>query len=432
MDRSSVLAADIANELANQLILNSPTNLTAEDQQRREIIESELTALGEQITQTRTEIQQIDEQLDGTSDPQRIDALREQRGALVALISQWQQAVADLSLSLNTFSERTNTLRVVEPALVPVDPVGTGILQQTFLAILIGLAFAVGVILLLEYLDDTFRDPGEVRAALNIPLLAGIVKFGNRRENYNDKLVALKAPNSSPVEGYRALRTNLLYGFEEGSHKRIVVTSAHVSEGKSITAANLAVSLARAEINTVIVDTDLHRPQIHNIFRLDNRVGLSNLFDIPMRSAQLIPLEYLGELLKPTDLPYLRVITSGPLPSNPAELLGMPYIPSLCRSLEETLGVEMIIFDTPPVLSVVDTATLASNIDASVILVIRANRTRRDSAIRVLDQFAHVGVHVVGTVLNNITQQADGYYYYYYGYGGYRDSETEPRKSAAR
>jgi non-specific protein-tyrosine kinase len=245
-------------------------------------------------------------------------------------------------------------------------------------------------------------------------------------------LVTLKAPNSSPVEGYRALRTNLLYGFEEGSHKRLIVTSAQVSEGKSVTAANLAVSLARAEVNVVLIDTDLYHPQVHNILGLDNRVGLSNLFDIPMRSTQLIPTEYLSELLKLTELPYLRAITSGPLPSNPAELLGMPHVPSLCRSLEETLGVEMIIFDTPPVLSVIDTTTLASNIDASVILVIKANRTRRDGILRVLDQFTQVGVSVIGTVLNNITRQTDGYYYYYYTYGRYRENEPEAKRSGAR
>jgi non-specific protein-tyrosine kinase len=423
-DTSPVQAANIANELANQLILNSPTNLTPEQEERRRLIEDEISALGQQIQQARGEVTAVEEQLNGSIINEERTLLENQRGALVSQISEWQQSVADLSNSLASIGTQTHTLRVVEPAVVPGNPINSSSLRNALVAALVGVVLAFGVVLLLEYLDDTFRGPEDVRAALNLPVLAGIVRFGNRSDTYHDKLVTLRAPNSTPVEGYRALRANLLYGQEGKKVERVIITSPRMSEGKSVTAANLGVALAKADYKTVIIDADLHRPQVHNIFDLENSVGLSSIFNTTLTAEGRFSLQELYELLQPTELPTLKAITSGPIPANPAELLGLPHIRALCASLEENLGTQIIVFDSPPMLAVVDSMALASSVGASVILVVEAGKTRRDAARRVVDQFSQVGAGMAGVVLNRITTKSDQYYYYY-SYGRYRDTDKK-------
>lgn len=421
-DNSPVLAASIANELANQLILNSPTNLTPEQEDQRTLIQSEIIALGTQIGTSRTELNALNLELENTTNPEELDRLNTQRRLLISQISEWQGIVADLSTSLSSFGTQTNTLRVVESAQVPSSPINAGVLRNTIVAALVGVALAGGVALLMEYLDNTFRTPEDVQAMLDLPVLAGIPMFGNKKDSYKDKLISVTAPNSTPVEGYRALRTSLIYRHGDQSNNRFIVTSPHMSEGKSVTSANLAVALARSEHKTVLIDADLHRPQVHNFFELENKIGLSNIFNTKLKPDMLFSREELNMLVQPTKIPKLGVITSGPLPSSPAELFNLYHIHNLCHSLEQNLDVEIIIFDTPPILAVTDGMALASNLKADVVLVIAAGKTKQESALAVVQQLNQVGVKVNGVVLNQVSAKS-GQYYYYYSYGNYRNQE---------
>jgi capsular exopolysaccharide synthesis family protein len=281
----------------------------------------------------------------------------------------------------------------------------------------------MGTAVVFEYLDDTIRAADELQAIVSLPVLAVISRLGSRKDTYQEKLVMRTAPTSSPAEGYRTLRTNLLYGLDFEANTRLVITSARAKEGKSTTASNLAMALARAEHKTVLIDADFYRPQIHQIFELENTFGFSNLFKSQIRRDENLTVDALRHFLQPTDLENLRIITSGQTPSNPAELLGFPHAQSLCRSLEEHFGVTMIIFDTPPVMSVVDPVNLAQNVNASVLLVVMANSTRRADTMRVIERLEQVGTKVAGSVLNNVKRQAEGYYYYGYA------PRPKPRKS---
>ena len=419
-DTSPVIAANIANELAHQLIANSPTRVTPDQVDRRQLIETEIDALLAQVAEGRETISEVEIQLEGIilNSEERL-RLQTLRGDLIAQNTEWQQTIANLSSSLSDIETQTHTLAVVEPALPSDAPVGPQVLRNAILAALVGVVLGIGIAFMWEYFDDTFRGPEDVRETLNLPVLAGITKFGQDREGYSDKLVTLHSPHSTPVEGYRALRTNLLYGLGENQQgRRFIVTSSREKEGKSVTAANMAVILAKAEFNTVLIDADLHRPQIHNIFDLENKIGLSTLFKMSISPSQLLGADELGQLIQPTVLPYLKVITSGPIPANPAELVGLPHMRMLCRSLEEN-DTDIIIFDSPPILNVVDSTILASNIDASVVMVVNSDTTRRKSSMNVVTQFEHVGVKVAGIVLNRVSSKTEGYNYYYYSYGAY-------------
>lgn len=428
-----VQAANIANELANQLVSNSPTQLTPEDEDRRELLQDELQNVGTSIRETRTKLSQTQELLNTAVSESEIARLDEERDALAAKIVDYQTILADLTSALLAMGTPVNTLQIVEPALIPTAPVGGGTNRNTLIAAAASAVLAFGVALVIEYFDDTLHSPDQVREALKLQVLAGIVKFGNKKDTYKEKIITLHAPNSTPVEGYRALRTNLLYGIEGKKTNRLIVTSANISEGKSVTAANLAVALAQAGLNTVLIDADLRRPRMHNSFMMENRIGLSTLFKANnYQAADLFSHSHLSSIMQPTEIPNLKIITSGPIPANPAELLGLPHLPRLCRSLEEYMGVDMIVFDTPPVLAVIDSMTLASNIGASAIFVIDATRTRRGNAVRVVEQFDQVGVPIAGAVLNRITSQTDGYYYYYnygrYGYSNNGKSRSNGKK----
>jgi capsular exopolysaccharide synthesis family protein len=212
------------------------------------------------------------------------------------------------------------------------------------------------------------------------------------------------------------------------SAKTILVTSSNPSEGKSVTVANLGVTMAQAFLKTVIVDSDLRQPSIHKIFGTSNQAGLTNL--IVSREFEI------DDYLQDTGIENLQVITSGPLPPNPAELLGSQRMIELLQRLEERADV--IIFDSPPVLAVTDTVILSSQVDG-VILVAKAKRTRRDSIRESMNRLQQVGARLLGCVLNQVPGHAGYYHYYSYsqvgsGPGDARqtngvDREGTPRRS---
>ena len=220
---------------------------------------------------------------------------------------------------------------------------------------------------------------------------------------YDDTLVTLQNPAGVASESYRMLRTNLFYALVDTPPKVIVLTSAGPREGKSATAANLGVTLAQAGKNTLLVDCDLRRPMLHNIFQTRNLEGLVNIL-IGERKPQEVWLE-------PT--PGLKLVPAGPLPPNPAELLSS-------RRLVDFLGqvrrdFDYVLVDTPPVGSVSDSAVLAANVDG-VLLVLDAQRTRKGAFRQALRRLEGVGATVLGTVMNGHEFPKDGSRY---GYGNY-------------
>ena len=205
------------------------------------------------------------------------------------------------------------------------------------------------------------------------------------------ELITVSEPRSPISEAYRTLRTNLDFAGLDRALKTLVVTSAGVSEGKSTTLANLAIVSAQAGRRVILVDADLRRPTIHKVFGLANDTGLTTMMmdDAALASPPLVK----------TDVAGLSVLTSGPLPPNPAEVMGSRRMEEIIAALAERA--DQVLFDTPPVVAVTDAAVLATKVDG-VVLVVSAGHTRRDHARAAIQRLQQINARLVGAVLTNV------------------------------
>ncbi|ASK62276.1 capsular biosynthesis protein [Virgibacillus phasianinus] len=208
-------------------------------------------------------------------------------------------------------------------------------------------------------------------------------------------------PRSPISEQYRAIRTNLQFSSVDQELKTIVVTSSGPSEGKSMTAANLAVVYAQQGKRVLLVDTDLRKPTIHYTFRLDNLAGLSNI---------LVGEKALENVIVSSEIDNLDLIPCGPIPPNPSELLASKKMQSTIQAASEVY--DIIIFDTPPVLAVTDAQILANICDGSV-LVIKSKDTEVEAAKKAIETLEQANARILGTILNDREKKASNYYYYY-------------------
>lgn len=206
------------------------------------------------------------------------------------------------------------------------------------------------------------------------------------------ELVTLKDPRSPAAEAYRVLRTNIQYSAQDKAIHTLVIAAPTPDETKSLTAANLAVAMAQGGLDTILVDADLRHPAQHTLWGLPNERGLTSLIGDEKALADL-PL-----VLQKTGVARLSVLTSGPLPSNPADVLGGGWIGDILRLLSQRA--QMVLFDAPPVLSAADAALLGAQCDG-LLLVIRAGATRRELAQRAKELLQRVNVRIVGVALTN-------------------------------
>lgn len=212
-------------------------------------------------------------------------------------------------------------------------------------------------------------------------------------------LIALRDPRSPAAEAYRTLRTNIQFSSLDKPIHTLLVTSTAPDEGKSTTLANLAVTMAQAEQRVALVDCDLRRPVLHTLFHLSNEHGLTN----SILDTEDAPLP-----LQETTVTGLRVLTSGPLPPRPADLLGSRRMGMIIERLKQ--AADMVLFDTPPVTAVTDAAVLSTHLDG-VLLVLQAGKTRRDRAREARRLLEKVQANIVGVVLNNARLESSyGYY----------------------
>lgn len=219
-------------------------------------------------------------------------------------------------------------------------------------------------------------------------------------------LVAYNEPKSAAAEAYRALRTNIQFASPDSPVHTLLATSTSPDDGKSTTLANLAIAFAQAGAATVLIDADLRRPHLHRIFGLSNEAGLSTVV-VEMGRAQNPAL--VDVPLQKTQIDNLQVLTSGPVPPNPAEILASQRMLELLNRLRGS--VEYVLIDTPPIIAVTDAAVLASRVDG-VLLVINAGKTRRDLAVKARDMLTQVNANILGVVLNNATLDKSAYTYY--------------------
>jgi capsular exopolysaccharide synthesis family protein len=286
---------------------------------------------------------------------------------------------------------RYETLSLVDPAAVPGHPIRPNKLLNTLLAAALAALLGVGLAFLVEHLDSSFKSEEEVRSALNVPVL-GTLAFRRTGKAPDADLITLAAPRAPDSEAYRRLRTNLLFSTVERSLKAVVVTSAVPREGKSRTAANLAITLAESGLRVILVDADFRRPAVHHLFRRIDERGLSNM----ILDDRVYP-----EFVHQTALPNLKVIYGGTPPPNPSELLGSKRLLRIVHELATES--DILVFDTPPINAVTDAALLAARFDATI-LVIEAGRTSRAAVQRAKDTIQAVGGSLAGADRANASQ----------------------------
>jgi capsular exopolysaccharide synthesis family protein len=245
-------------------------------------------------------------------------------------------------------------------------------------------------------------------------MLASIAPIDGK--TYPEKLIAAQRPLFPTVEAYRLLRANIQFSSVDKPVRSLMVTSPSPTEGKSVTLANLAVVMAQSGMRVVAVDADLRRPTLHKIFNLPSSHGLSD--------AILHVNPPVSEHLQATEVENLWLLASGPLPPNPAELLGSERMRTI---IEELRGrVDMVLFDSPPLLAVTDAVILGTRV-GGVLLVNDAGRTRRGDARQGVEKFRRVQANVLGVVLNRLSPSRDAYYDRYYHESDGGESEKSHR-----
>jgi capsular exopolysaccharide synthesis family protein len=318
------------------------------------------------------------------------------------LVNDFIAQVKDTQQTEATPNSKDNFV-VVAPAVQPTQPVFPKPLLNIALGLFVGLIVGLGLAFVLDYLDQSVRSDEILRERAGLVPLGHIAYVPAKAERRGE-LVTLGA-DSPVVEAYKALRTNLLFSSVDKEVKTIVITSAVVNEGKSRTAANLAIVLAQAGHRTLLVDADFRRPSQHRIFGRVRNVGLSNLFVQDTSDASLFVLD---EQVKD-----LVVLASGPTPPNPSELLGSAQMQALLARFKQ--GFDYVVMDTPPVNAVTDASVLAAISDATI-LVVETNKATYTGVLHAKQALERVGARVLGSVMNKMRPVGGSYYYERYGY----------------
>jgi len=411
---SPALAAEIANAIARVF-----TDRIRELQSQRYAATRE--GLAKQVNDMEQQIETTNQAIASGVDP-------DQKVQLETRLTEYQRLYSTLVTNYEQVrlaeAQTSTTVVVSEPATVPARPIRPRTGQNSLLATVAGMLFAAGVVFAVDTLDDTIKNPDEIRRVSNLPILGMIAAHAAA----DDKPISMSQPRSPVAEAFRALRTNTMFTGVDKPLNRIIVTSATPQEGKTTISANLAVVLAQGERKVVVIDADLRRPQIHRKFGLYNRVGLSDLF-LLMRPLESFPQGAINY----SESARLAVITAGKLPPNPAELLTSQKMAQFLDMLGREY--DLILIDTPPVLTVTDAAALAPCVDG-VILVVKPGATRLRDFQQAFEQLRAGGARVLGVVLNAVNPHSRkyGYYYnryyskysYYYGENGNKKRSGEP------
>jgi capsular exopolysaccharide synthesis family protein len=430
-DKDPERAALIANTLADQLIAHSPSNPSEEDRTLVEEYRSRISDLNGQIATLDQQMADTVASLQTSQNPEEITNLRMLYDISTAQRGQLQTEVADLRAQITGMQPRANSITVVEPAIAVRHPVNKGTMRMAFLGGLVGVLLASALVLFIDYRQTTVESAEELSTKFGLPILGAVARFGRRGDTYAEHLVARLAPGSPIAETYQTVQTNLLFASSSnghmngnGTHRRkgiYVLTSPGPGEGKSTTTANLAVTMAAAGMKVLLIDADLRQPRLHELLGLTNRGQLAHLLTTsPTAYGEITNVNDLPEVVlesvQMTDITNLWVITSGPLPDVPAEVLNSAYLQDWMRIFTSLMGIDVVLFDTPPCLMVADSSILAANLHAKVVLVVEAGRTQLAAVRRAKAQFEHIGCEINGVILNraNVREMNSGYGNHYY------------------
>jgi succinoglycan biosynthesis transport protein ExoP len=312
------------------------------------------------------------------------------------------------TLDQNPSASALPKLSVLESAGVPNTPYSPKPKTNLLVGLALGLLLGFAAALLRETLDATIRRSADLERLVDVELL-GVVS----KEYGDEPLISVTRPRSRRTEAYRQVRTNLEFTGPEGMPRSIAVTSAVPGEGKTTLAANLAVIASHTGIEVVVVDADLRRPTIADVFQVPESPGLTDVL-----TGRLT----LDDVLQPREGERLTILSSGALPRSPSELLGSTAMLELIEELERRF--DLVIIDTAPVLPVTDALVVAVNV-AGVVVVTRLAETTRSALRRTLSLVRNVNATVLGVVANGAIEEEDKRYGYGYGYLSDRKAEKE-------
>ncbi len=382
------------------------------------------------------------------------------------LLDELMRKQSETEVAVRLQDTRESNIRIIDKALVPGGPFRPSLRQDVTYGVLLGLLAGIAFAVLIEFLDRTVKSPEEIERKLGLPPLAVIHDVtemgkaygysGNQGHGYGHgdappgekparvrpsrtaaekredrkerkkaaavspqiELVPHERPRTLISEAYRSLRTGLLLSSAR-ELKAVAVTSAVAGEGKTATAANLAIVLAQLGRQVLIVDCDLRKPRLHQVFHISNRLGLVN---------QLTSGAEPAETILPTEVPNLWITPSGPIPPNPSELLSSDRMRDWLRTMRSRF--DFVVLDTPPALAVTD-ATIVGLLVDGVVLTLRSGKVTREEARLCRDRLRQAGIKILGAVLNRYRSLQAGTgkrYKYYESYGA---EESQPKAGSA-
>ena len=373
-------AAAVANAYARAYI----------DFRRTQAVDDVLAA----AQQIQAKVNDLQKQVDALPAGSQKDALVDQQALFKQRLDQLQ---VDAAL-------KTGGAQLVTQASTSASPVKPKPVRNGVLALILGLVIGTGLAFLVEYLDDSLKTKEDLRrVAPDVPVVGLIPAVASWKSTDEPRVVSLAEPKAAASEAYRTVRTSIQFLALDRPIRTLQVTSPSAQEGKTTTLSNLAVALARAGQRVVVVCCDLRRPRVHEFFGLDNTVGFTSVLlgKVPVRSAlQPVPAQS-----------RLSLLSSGPLPPNPSELLSSNRAVEVLTSLQAEA--DIVLVDSPPVLPVTDALVLSGRVDATLLVCVAGATTRKDAA-RAVELLQQIDAPLVGTVLNGVT--GEGAYGYDYGY----------------
>lgn len=415
-DTDPARAQAIANDIAK--VFNDQNN--AFQLQRYSVAQDEIDR---QVADVRKRIDDVQKSLaplgdandsKNTSAPEFVRTERARlQMELSTLQSQYTVLLKSAQDSRLAASRYIDTVIVSTPADMPRAPIRPRTSVNVLIGLAIGVLLGLGLGFLIEYLDDSLKSSEDVTRILELGVLGNVVRFPKGAKG---PLVAVDSPRAPHVEAYRNLRTNLQFSLQVDSAAALVVTSAEPGEGKSTTIANLAAVMAQMGKRVILVDTDLRRPTLHNIFNVPAEPGLTDVF---------LNEQTLDQVVLHTAVPGLDLLTSGKLPPNPAELIASRWMDQFIALLKERY--DYVLFDSPPILPVTDAALLASK-TGHLLWVVLASKTRTDTLRRAQEAISQTDGKILGVVLNRVASGSGYGYYYYYNS---KDGERKKHKRGA-
>jgi succinoglycan biosynthesis transport protein ExoP len=405
-------AALIANTLVTVFTKQIQNDQAAYYSGSKKIIDDQLAIYNNKIQEITDELAK-EMALKGTVDENLVRISQ-----LQTTLNYYQQTYFSLSQTAQqlNISELSSKLGIIQkdPALIPSSPFEPRPLNSGLIGALVGLIAAAGVVVLIQFLDDSIHDPKEITNRWGVPILGLIANY-----NFSEKdlPITVTSPRSTISESFRTLRNNLQFASVDHPINTIVVTSCSGNEGKTTISVNLSVVMAQSNRTTILLDADLRRPRVHKLLHQTNHLGLTDQF-IHIEDKTIAAI-------KDSGIEKLSVVTSGNLPPNPSELLGSEKMMEMLVRLKNQF--KSVIIDTPPLLAVTDALSLAARADG-VLLVVKPAITKWTELSRGIEQLKQVKANLLGIVINDVkVKTASSYYKKYYISEEYGKNYPDPK-----